>query len=47
MWAADRFKRYGRYNGRGKVFLGQSIGVESKKNFFQAWNLLIVRFLKI
>jgi len=37
---------YGR-NGRGKVFLGQSIGVESKKNFFQAWNLLIVRFLKI
>jgi len=33
MWALDRFKRYGRWSGRGKPFLGQSIGIDETNTF--------------
>jgi len=31
--AEYRFKRYGRYSGRGKLFLGQSIGIDENNTF--------------
>jgi len=33
MWAADRFKRYGRYSERAKLLLGQSIGIVETNTF--------------
>jgi len=34
MWAVDRFRRYGRYNERGKLFLDQSIGIDETNTFY-------------
>jgi len=31
--AVDRFKRYGPKSGRGKIFLGQSIGINDNNTF--------------
>jgi len=33
MWTVDRFKRYGSYSGRVKLFLDQSIGIDGTNTF--------------
>jgi len=32
-WAVDRFRRYGRSKGRGKLFFGQSIGIDETNTY--------------